>query len=182
MRHASRADEPAVCVAEKFDGGGQHAELDAFLAGVLHFFSASRHLGLRAPVNQRGGFGAETAGGAHRVHGGIATADNDHVAIAAVVDRLVELRKAIGAHQVGAGEKFVGRVDAVEVLAGHAEKYGQARAGGDKDCVVAFDAHQFIERDAFADDDVGFEFDAHAAQVVDFLLTMDLGRRNSGMP
>jgi hypothetical protein len=147
---------------------------------VLHLFGAGGHFGFRSAINQRGRLRAQPARRAHRVHGGIAAADDDHVAIAAVVDGLIEFGELVGAHQVGAREKLVGRVDAVQVLAGHAEKNGQARAGGHEDCVVAFHAHQFVERDALADDDVGLELHAHAAQVVDFFLHDCLGQTKLG--
>ena len=62
------------------------------------------------------------------------------------------------------------------MLAGHAEKNRQARAGGHKDRVVAFHAHQLVERDALAHDHVGLEFHAHAAQVVDFFFHDRLGQ------
>jgi hypothetical protein len=117
--HAARAGEPAFFVAQKLDGIGQHAELDALFARVLHFFGACGHLGFRPPIDQRGRLRAQAAGGAYRVHRGVAAAHHDHVAVAAIVNRLVEFGKLVGAHQVGAGEKLVGGVDAVQVLAGH---------------------------------------------------------------
>ena len=129
---------------------------------MLHLFGAGRHLGLGAAIDQRGRPCAQPPRGAHRVHGGVAAAHHDHVAVAAVVDRLVVFRELVGAHQVDAGEEFVGRVDAVEVLAGNAEETRQSRAGGDKDRVVALVAHQLVEGDALADHHVGLELDAHA--------------------
>ena len=142
--------------------------------------SAGRHLGFGAAIDQSGRARAEAAGGADGVHGGVAAADYDYVAIAAVVDRLIVFRDLVGAHEIDAGEKFVGGVDAVEVFAGNAEKDGQTRAGGDKDRVVALVAHQLVERNALADDDVGFELDAHAAEVVDFFFHDRLGQAELG--
>ncbi len=40
--------------------------------------------------------------------------------------------------------------------------------------------HQLVDGDAFADDDVGFELDAHAAQVVDFAFDDGLGQAELG--
>ena len=93
----------------------------------------------------------------------------------AVVDGLVVVG-VVGAHEVGAGKKLIGGIDSVEVLAGDAEELRQTRASGNEDCVVSLDAHQFIERDAFADDHVGFKFDAQRAQVVYFLANDALGQ------
>ena len=66
------------------------------------------------------------------------------------------------------------------MLAGHAEEHRQARAGGDKDRVVAFVAHQLVEGDALAHDHVGLELDAHAAQVVDLAFDDGLGQAELG--
>ncbi len=141
---------------------------------VVDFFEAGGHFGLGAAIDERGGAGAETARGADCVHGGVAATDDNHVAIAAIVDGLVDI--GIGAHEIDAGEELVGGVDAVEVLAGNAEEDGQAGAGGDEDRVEVLVVHQLVDGDAFADDDVGFKLDAHAAQVVDFALDDGLGQ------
>ncbi len=69
-------------------------------------------------------------GDAGGIHGGIAGAHHgDALAHAhgSVVDRL-----AIAAHEVDAGEEFVGRKDAVESLAGDAGELGRAGAGADE--------------------------------------------------
>ena len=89
--HAARAGEPALFVAEEFDRVGQHAELDAFGQRVMHFFKARRHLGLRAAIDQRCRARAKPPRRANCVHGRVAAADDDHVAVAAIVDRLVVL-------------------------------------------------------------------------------------------
>ena len=62
------------------------------------------------------------------------------------------------------------------MFAGHAEKDRQSRAGSHEDRVVVFVAHQLIDGYALADDDVGLELDAHAAQVVHFFFHNCLGQ------
>ena len=64
--------------------------------------------------------------------------------------------------------------------AGNAEKLGQSGAGGDEDGIEVLVVHEFVDGDAFADDDVGFKFDAHAAQVVDFSLDDGFGQAKLG--
>ena len=71
----------------------------------------------------------------------------------------------VGAHEVDAGEKLVGGVDAVEVLAGNVEELRQTRASGDKDGVKAFVAHELLNGDALAYDDVGLELNTEAAEI-----------------
>ena len=66
------------------------------------------------------------------------------------------------------------------MLAGHTEKHRQPRAGSHKNCIVPLDAHQLVECDAFAHHHVGFELDAHAAQVVDFFLHDGFGQPELG--
>ena len=89
---------------------------------MLHFLCACWHLFFGAAIDEGRGARAKAAGGADGVHCGVAAANHDDVAIAAVVDRLVGIGEFVGAHQVDAGEEFVRRVDAVEVLAGDAER------------------------------------------------------------
>ena len=105
-------------------------ELDALLLGVLGLLGPGRHLGLGAAVDQVAGLRPQAAGGADGVHGRVAAAHHGDVLAPAVEDRLVVTRGIVGAHQVDAGQELVGRVDAVEVLAGDAQELGQARAGG----------------------------------------------------
>ena len=50
-------------------------------------------------------------------------------------NRRVVLREAVGLHQVGARQVLVGRVDAVQVLAGNVQEPGQAGAGAQEDGV-----------------------------------------------
>ena len=53
------------------------------------------------------------------------------------LDRRVEVREAVGLHQIDARQELVGRVDAVEVLARDVQEHGQAGAGADEDGVEA---------------------------------------------
>ena len=174
--HTARAGQPAFFVAHELDRVGQQAEFDALLAGVLGLFGAGRHFGLGAAINQRRGPRSQPPGRPHRVHGGVAAAHHNHVLAPAVVERLVVLVRLVGAHQVHARQKLVGRVDAVEVLAGDAEKLRQSGAGGDENRVVVLVPHQFVDGDALADHHVGLELDAHAAQVVHLALDDGFGQ------
>src|ERR1035438_1091880 len=174
--HATRASEPALLVADKFDGVGQHAEFDTFFNRMMNLFEARGHLGLGAAIDQRCRARTKPARSADCVHGGVAAAHNDHVAIAAIVYRLIVLGDLVGTHQVDACEKFVGGVDAVEVLAGNVKKHRQPCAGSHKDSVELFVPHQLINGYALADHDVGFKLHAHPAQVVHFTFDNRLGQ------
>jgi hypothetical protein len=146
----------------------------------MDFFGAGGHFGRAAAVDDVCVFRAEPQCGADGVHGRIAAADHGDAPAAAVVDRRVEVLRVPGAHQVDAGEKLVGRVDAPQVFAGDVHEPGEAGAGGDEDGVEAFLAEQFVDRHRLADDDVGLEFDPHAAEVVDFALDDFFGEAELG--
>ena len=40
---AAYGGEPALLIADEFEGAGEHAELDALLPGMMNFFAAGRH-------------------------------------------------------------------------------------------------------------------------------------------
>ena len=72
-------------------------------------------------------------------------------------------------HEIDARQEFVSRVDAVEVLTRNAHELRQAGAGADKYRIVTLFFEQFVNCHRASDDDIGFEFDAHRAHVVDLL-------------
>src|SRR5208337_2786898 len=76
--------------------------------------------------------------------------------------------------------KFVSGVDAIEVFAGNAHELRQSSAGADVDGVESLFVHEFIDGDGAADDDIGFEFNAHLAHVVELLANDLLGQAKLG--
>ena len=116
---------------------------------------AGRQLVLAAAVDDDGLLGAQAQRRPDGVHGHVAAADDDDAL--AVQDRRVRVL-AEGAHQVDAGEVLVGRVDALEVLAGDVHEHGQAGADGDEDGVEVL--AQLAQRPGLADDGVDLDLDA----------------------
>ncbi len=66
--------------AADLDGHGQEMDLDAFLQGLLHLLGVGGHLRPGAPVGDVHLLAPQPDAGAGRVHGGIAAADDDHLA------------------------------------------------------------------------------------------------------
>ncbi len=66
------------------------------------------------------------------------------------------------------------------MLAGDVQELRQSGAGADENGIVAFAAHQLVDGDGLADDDVGLELDSHAAQVIDLLPDDGLGQAKLG--
>jgi len=95
--------------------------------GVLQLFGAGRGFAAGTAVDHRYLFSAHAQGDARGVHGGVSGADHGH-ALAHAYGRIVE-RLLVAAHEVDAGEEFVGRENAVEGFAGNAHELGRARAG-----------------------------------------------------
>ena len=93
--------------------------------GVMDLFGPGGHLLARAAVEDVDVLGAQPPGRAGGVHGHVAAADHAHAPPAD--DRRVVVGKGVGLHQVRAGEILVGRVDAAEVLAGHAHEAAAGR-------------------------------------------------------
>ncbi len=83
---------------------------------------------------------------------------------------------AIGLHEVDAGEEFVGGIHALEVFAGDVHEFRQPCAGADEHGFKAVLAHQLVNGDRAADDDVRFHLHAQIDQRVDFLLHNGLGQ------
>ena len=83
-----------------------------------------------------------------------------------------------GAHQVDAREVLVGRVDALEVLAGDVEEHRQAGAVGDEDGVVV--GGDLVDGDGAPDDDVALDLHAQMAQVLDLAVDDRLGQTELG--
>ena len=77
--------------------------------------------------------------------------------------------RAIGLHQVDAGQILVGGIHALEALARNPHEARQTRAGGDIDGFVAH-FKQLVDGEHLADDHVRFDIHAHGFQAVDFLL------------
>jgi hypothetical protein len=90
---------------------------------------------------------------------------HDHFLVAAIVDRLIVFGKAVGAHQIDPRQELVGGVNPVQMLARYAQELRKPRSGGQKNGVVAFLFHQFIDGYGLSDSHVGLEFHAHLAEI-----------------
>src|SRR5450759_2833944 len=172
---AFESRNPALLVADDFGRGGQELETDALLLGVMDFLEASRQLVARSTVDADRVGRAQPAGGPDGVHGNVAAAHYRHALTAQ--DRRVGVR-VVGAHEVHAGQVFVGRVDALEVLAGDVHEDRQARAYGHEDGVELL--AQLRQGVRLADDLVGPDLDAVVDQPVHFLLDDVLGQAELG--
>ena len=144
---------------------------------MMYFLEAGGHLLFRAAVDDGNFVRAQPQRRARRVHGHVAAADHGH--LFAHAHGGVRLREGVGLHQVDAGQKLVGRVDAVEVLAGDALEARQARAGADEHGLVAL-VKQFFQRHGAADDHVGFDLHAQRLDGGDLLAHKALGQAELG--
>ena len=106
---------------------------------------------------------AQTLGNAGRVHCDVACADNADVA-EVLNGRIVIV--AVSLHEVHAGEKLVGGVNAEQVLTGDVQELGQTCAGADEHCLEAV-LEQLIDGLGLADDGVVYDLDAHCLEVID---------------
>ena len=157
---------PTFFVADDFGRVGEHLEVDTFFFGVVHFLAPCRQFGFGAAVDD-GGVGSQPLCGAHGVHGHVPPAyDNDAVA---GIDRGVVLL-VVGVHEVGAGQEFIGRNHAVQVLAGNAHKPGQPGAGADEYGFEALFVHQLVDGHGAPDDYVGLDLYAEFADVLNLRL------------
>ena len=82
--------------------------MNALVLGVIDFLDAGGHLLLGAAIVDTRTLTSEAQRAADCIHGGVAAADNDHVAVPARIQRLVELGEAVRPHEVHPSEKFVG--------------------------------------------------------------------------
>ncbi len=133
---------------------------------MVHLFGAGREFGFAAPVDDCR-LGTQSLGGAHGVHRHVAAAHYDY--LAARLDGRVVVGVE-GTHQVGAGQEFVGRDHAVEVLARNTHETGQSGARTDENGVESLLVEQGVDRQGAADDDVGLDGYAQPAQGVDLAL------------
>ena len=138
--------------------------MDALFHGVVHLLAACGHVGLLAAVDD-GDLAAQTQCGTCGIHRHIAATYHCHTATK-VNGRVIPLVVAV--HEIGAGEEFVGGEDTAQGLARNAHEFGQAGAAGDVYGLEPVAVEKVVYRQALAHNDVGFDFDTEAAQVVDF--------------
>src|SRR5208337_3920704 len=119
---------------------------------------------------------AEPQRRADGIEGRISAADYGHVLAAEVDHRFVVAGEFVGMHQVDASQKLVGRVHPVQMLSGNAHELRQAGAGAYEHRIVTLFFEQFVDGDGASDHDIGFEFHAHAAHIVDLLANDFLGQ------
>ena len=139
--------DPAVLVAQHLGGVRQRLKDDALLLGVLDLLLTGRQLGHAAAVDDVHILGTQTLRAAGGVHGDIAAADNGdgltlHDGRAGIL--LVRL------HQIDSGQVLVGRVDAVQALAGDAHKAGQTELGDAVHQNAARNVQGFVDGDLVA--------------------------------
>src|SRR6516165_2096647 len=116
---------------------------------------------------QNGDFAAKSTRPPGRVHGGIA-ATHHHGALADSHWR-VGLGELVSLHQVDAGEKFVGGVNAHQVLSRYTREVGQPGACAQEDGVVSC-LKQFFQRGGSANNEVGTELYPHLPQPIDLFV------------
>ena len=157
---AADGPDPALLVAEDLDRVDQHLEAHALFLGVLDLLDAGGHF-RRASGGRPAWPGRRPAAGR--------CARRPWRCCRRRPPRPARPRRTgvsavgpIGAHQVDAGQVLVGRVDALEVLAGDAQEDRQAGPVGDEDGVEALLVHQFVDGVGLADDHVAVDLDAHA--------------------
>ncbi len=106
---------------------------------------------------------AEPFGRSRRIHRHISAAhDND--LLPGLNRGIIALQKRF--HQVIPGQVFVCGEYAHRLLAGDSHKPRKPCAGADKHRLKAFVAHQLIDRDRFADDDIGLDFHAERPDIL----------------
>ncbi len=120
--HAAHASHPALVVAKDLDGIGQKVKDNALFLGVMDLFGAGRDLLRRAAIDDVNLIGAQAQGAARGIHGYVTGPHHGHSA--AHLHRRVPFGEAVPLHQVDAGQKLVGRKDAVVILAGDVHKHG----------------------------------------------------------
>ena len=120
--HAGDGLDEAVVIGQNLHRVAQGLEDDAILLGVLHFLLTGGQLGHAAAVDDVDGLGTQTQGAAGSVHGHVAAAHNGDL-LAGADGGLAGGQ--ISLHQVGAGQELVGRVDALQALAGMPMKRGR---------------------------------------------------------
>lgn len=165
----------AELIAEAFDGGDaalgvaedtlgilEEVELDAFLLGVEDFFVAGGHFEQGTAVDEVDFLCTEAEGGTCGIHGDVSAAEDGDAA--GGVDGGIGVLGVVGSHEVGAGEVFVGGIDADEVFAFDAHKLGQAGAGSDEDGIEVVFFQQIGQLTRTADDEIVIDLDAHGAE------------------
>src|SRR5436190_2120720 len=168
----------AAGVADQLERAGQPVELDAFLHRVMDLLDARRRLGGAAPVDAVHLLGADAKRDAHRVHRGVAGADDGDAP--AGLQRRVVAREVTAVHQVAARQPFVRREDAIERLAGDPHEARVARAGADEDGVKAHLAEHLLEGEQAPDERVALEPDAEARELPDLDVDDAVGQAEVG--
>ena len=158
-------------------GVAQGLEDDALFLGVLDLLLTGRQLGHAAAVDDVHGLGTQTQGAAGSVHGHVAAAHNGHL-LAGADGGLAGGQVSL--HQVGAGQELVGRVHALQALAGDAHEAGQTGTGANEHGLVAVLVHQLVDGQHLANDHVALKIHAHLLQAVDLLLHDGLGQTELG--
>ena len=152
------ADQLAVLL---LDGSRQLDQLHALVDGKLQLMLIGGHFLLRAAVDDGGGGRAHALGDAGCVHGGVACADDDHMALKARLDLLLH---------------FLHPADDALDIAGDAEFARLPCAGGHQDVGVA----QLLELFHARSRCVALDFDAKALHERNVLVKRFVGDAERG--
>ena len=175
--NAGHGVHKAVLVRVDGNGVAQGLEDDALFLGVLHLFLTGGQLSHAAAVDDVHALGTQTQGAAGSIHSHVAAAHNGNL-LAGADGGLAGGQVSL--HQVGAGQELIGRVHALQALAGDVHEAGQTGAGTYEHSLVAVFAHQLVNGQHLADDHVALKIHAHLLQAVDLLLDDGLGQTELG--
>ena len=163
----------AIGVGEHLHRVVQPHEVHALFLGVEQLLGPGRRLLAGAAVHAAH-VRPQAAGHAQAVHRRVAGAD--HHDVGADADRRVDVREAVAAHQVDAGEELVGADHPAGVLTRDAEERGGTGADPEEHGVEAAALHQVLHRERAADHLVGLDRHPERQQAVD-LAVDDLPRQ-----
>ena len=157
----------------------EQSENNALFLRVLHLFLPCGQLLLRAAVDDIDFLRAQALCAARGVHRDVSSPHDRHALRAH--DRRGGILP-VSLHQIYAGQKLVGGIHAVEVLAFDPHEFGEPRARPDKDALVTALLHQLVDGNRSADDDVRSDFHAQLFKLSHFLSHDLLGEAEFGDP
>ena len=145
---------------------------------MVDLLAAGGHFRFAPSVDDISLLGAEALGAAGGVHGHIAAADNGGAF--PHFNGGIGMRKVISFHQIGAGQKLIGAVYAVEVFSGDLHEIGQTGTAADVDGVETVIGLQLIQRQHFADDHIALDVHALIFQGFDLFFHQLFGEAELG--
>ena len=144
---------------------------------MFNLFRTGGKLAFAAAVNYVNLFCTQTKRTSCRVHSNITATANRNL-LCAVDGGLAVF--TICLHKVDTGQKFVGGINALEVFALDAHKFGKTCARADKYSLEAFFLHKLVDRDHLTHNGVGANFNTQSLKGFDFLSNDCLGQTEFG--